>query len=123
MWAALAVLFAAWTMWFQAYIYTESTPGALWRGPAAAAAVMVVVVLWVVLDYASPGRFQSFWESSSTEDAKPFPELRVPAAGGREEVYKLRGGSRGDYRVGGVSSGKSLPTRPAEIIVLEGSEK
>lgn len=119
----LTLLLSAWTLWFQAYIYTETTAGIVWRGPAAGAAVTVVLLVWVLLDYAAPGCYQSFWLASSSEDSEFFPELRVPTPGGKEEVYKLRVGTRGDYRIGGVSSGKALPTRPQEIIVLEGSEK
>jgi hypothetical protein len=122
-WVALTLLFTAWTMYVQAYLYTEPTEGALWRGPAAAGAVMGVVLLWVVFDYAAPGRFRPLWEFSSSSDAKPFPELRVPNASGKEDVYKLRPGTRGEYRLDGLSSGRQLPSRPAEIIVVEGSER
>lgn len=122
-WAVLAVLLSAWTMYVQAYLYTEVTPGAAWRGPAAAGVVMAVVVPWVLLDYRSPGSFRPLWEFSSSREDKPFPELRVPNASGGEDVYKLRPGTRGEYRLGGVSGGKQLPTRPAEVIVVEGSDR
>lgn len=122
-WAVLTLLLSAWTLWFQAYIYTESTPGIVWRGPAAGGAVMVVVVLWVMLAYGSPGRYRPLWDFTSSEDAKPIPELRVPTVGGKEEVYKLRPGTRGEYRLGGLTSGKPMPARPREIIVIEGGER
>lgn len=122
-WVVLTLLLTAWTMYVQAYLYTEPTPGVEWRGPAAAGAVMAVVLLWVVFDYAAPGRFRPLWEFSSSVDAKPFPELRVVNANGKEDVYKLRPGTRGEYRLGGLSSGKQMPTRPLEIIVVEDSER
>jgi hypothetical protein len=84
---------------------------------------MVVLILWVFLEYKTPGRFRPLWEFTSTAESKPFPELLVPTTSGREDVYKLRPGTRSDYRVGGLTSGKSLPTRPTQITVLEGSEK
>ncbi|MFO0842734.1 MAG: hypothetical protein U0797_10115 [Gemmataceae bacterium] len=122
-WAVLAVLLTAWTMYVQAYLYTEATPGAVWRGPAAAGVVMAVLLPWVLLDFRSPGSFRPLWEFSSSQDDKPFPELRVPNASGGEDVYKLRPGTRGEYRLDGVSGGKQLPTRPAEVVVVEGSDR
>src|SRR5438046_2080268 len=50
-WVVLIVLVTAWSMWFQSFLYTEPSPGLVWRGPAAASAVMAVVFLWVILDY------------------------------------------------------------------------
>jgi hypothetical protein len=122
-WAALMGLLTAWTLWFQSYIYTEAAPGVAWRGPAAGSALMAVLLLWVLFDYRAPGRYRPLWEFSSAEEAKPFPELRVPAPGGKEEVYQLRPGTRGEYRRDGLASGKPLPARPREIIAVDGSEK
>ncbi|MFO0876483.1 MAG: hypothetical protein U0840_03840 [Gemmataceae bacterium] len=122
-WVVLTLLLSAWSLWFQAYLYTESTPGIAWRGPAAGSAVMAIVLLWVVLAYGTPGRYRPLWEFSSSEDSKPFPELRVPTAAGKEEVYKLRPGTRVEYRLGGLSSGKLIPSRPPEIIVGEGADR
>jgi hypothetical protein len=83
LWIVLTVLLSAWTLWFQGYIYTEPTPGILWRGPAAGSALMVVLLLWIFLDYRDPpGRFRPLFESSSREESKPFPELRVPTSRG-----------------------------------------
>jgi hypothetical protein len=122
-WAVLMGLLTAWALWFQAYIYTEPSAGIAWRGPAAGSAVMAVLLLWVVFDYHAPGRYRPLWEFSSAEDAKPFPELRVPGPGGQEKVYRLRPGTRGDYREDGLSSGKPLPARPREVIVTEETER
>lgn len=117
------LLAGAWTLWFQAYLYTEATTGIAWRAPAAGGAITAAVLLWVFFDYHSPGRYRPLWEFSASEESKPFPELIVPSGTGRQVVYKLRPGTRGDYRLDGLPSGKQLPTRPAEIIVVEGSEK
>jgi hypothetical protein len=121
--AVLAVFVTAWSLWLQAYLYTEPANGLMWRGPLAGGAIAIVVGLWVFFDYQNPGRYRPLWEFSSREESKPFPELTVPSTTGKEEVYKLRPGSRNDYRTGGLSSGKALPTRPSQITVMEGSEK
>ncbi len=117
------LLAGAWTLWFQAYLYTEATSGVLWRAPAAGGAVTAAVLLFVLLDYGNPGRYRPLWEFSASEESKPFAELQVPSSTGKLEVYKLRPGTRGDYRLNGLPTGRPLPTRPSEIIVVEGSEK
>lgn len=122
-WVVLTVFLAAWSLWFQAYLYTEATPGIAWRGPAAGSAVMVVLLLWVFLDYHSVGRFRPLWEFSASDQSKPFPQLIVPSATGKEEVYKLRPGTRDEYRLDGLPTGRRLPSRPSEIIVVDGSDK
>jgi hypothetical protein len=122
LWVVLTVLLSAWTLWFQGYIYNEATSGISWRGPAAGAAVMVIVVVWIFLDYRDPpGRFKTLFESSSTVDSKPFPELRVPGKKG-EDLYKLVPGTR-EYRLKGQPTGKVLPSRPERVIVMEGEER
>jgi hypothetical protein len=120
-WVVLAILLTAWSMWFQAAIYTEAAPGLAWRGPAAASAVMLVVLVWVVLDYRSPERFRPLWESASTGPDTQFDELRVPGTD-REEVYRRRPGTR-EYRLGGLPSGKPLPSTPPRIVVVEGDQR
>ena len=118
----LAALLTLWSAWIQNYWYTEVTSGLAWRAPAAAGGVMVVLLLWVVLAARSPGSYRPLWEVTSSEDSKPFPELRIPKSGG-EEVYKLRPGTRGEYRLNGLPGGKALPSRPPEVIVLEDGQK
>ena len=63
---------AAWTLFFQGYIYTEPVTGVAWRGPAAGSAVMAVLLLWVLLDYHSPGAYRPLHEFETTQDGKPF---------------------------------------------------
>jgi hypothetical protein len=123
LWVVLTILLSAWTLWFQAYVYTEPTPGIIWRGPAAGSAVTVVLMLWILLDYRAPGHFRPLFDSTSTDNSEPFPELIVPGPRG-EEVYRLvPPNARLDYRLKGQPTGKVLPTRPKSIIVIEGDEK
>jgi hypothetical protein len=122
LWIILTVLPSAWTLWLQSYIYSEPTTGIEWRGPAAGSALAFFLLLWIILDYNSPGHFPSLFEITSTEDNKPFPELRIPTNRG-EEVYRLRPGARLDYRLNGQANGKPLPSRPPHLIVLEDGEK
>ncbi len=119
-WLVVTVLLSAWSLWFGAYIYTEPTGGIVWRGPAAGAAITVVALLWVFLDYSSPGHFRPLWEVSSTEQVRHYQELRVPIARGRDDVYKLRPGTRNDYR---RADGKTLPSTPPVIVVMEDDER
>jgi hypothetical protein len=123
LWIVLAVLLTGWSMWFQSAIYTEPSTGIAWRGPAAASALMLVVLVWVVLAYRSPGRFRPLWETTSTEQVKQFDELRIPVSKGKEEVYKRRPGSRSEYHLGGLPSGRPLPSTPAVIVVEEDGER
>ncbi len=123
LWAVLTVLLSAWTLWFQAYIYNEPTSGIAWRGPAAGSALTLVLIVWIFLDYRPPsGRFRPFFESSATDDSKPFPELRVPTEKG-EDVYRLIPGRGTEYRLKGQPTGKVLTKNPKRIIVIEDGER
>jgi hypothetical protein len=123
LWAVLAGLLTAWTVWYQGYIYTEPALGLQWRGPAAGTAVTAALLVWVVIDYNSPGNYRPIYEFSSTEDQKPFAELRVPTVGG-EEVYKLRSAAgRPGYRLAGRAKGGTLPATPEKVIAVEGDHR
>jgi hypothetical protein len=124
LWVVLTVLLSAWTLWFQAYIYSEPTSGIAWRGPAAGSAIMVVLLLWMFFDYRDPpGRFRTLFEFSSTDESKRFDALHVPRDKG-EDVYRLvPGGTRGEYRLNGKATGKVLPSRPKSVVVVEGDER
>jgi hypothetical protein len=121
-WVVLAVLLTAWSMWFQSAIYTEAAPGLAWRGPVAASVLSLVVLLWVVFAYRSPGRYRPLWESASTEQETQFDELRVPT-GDHEEVYRRRPGTRSEFRLNGLPSGKPLPSTPSRIVAVEGEQR
>jgi hypothetical protein len=123
-WVVLVVLLAAWTLFYQGYIYTEPTAGLEWRAPAAGSALMVPLLLWVMIDYHSPGNYRTLFDFSAMDDQKPYPELRVPNAAGVEQVYKLLpGDQRPEYRLDGNPKSPQLPAQPAKIIAEQGGEK
>src|SRR5689334_2423948 len=117
-------------MWFQSYLYTEPSTGLAWRGPAAASAIMAVLLVWVTLDYRSQSRqyrtqgyYRPIWDSTSSETAKSFDELRVIDDTGKEQVYKRRPGKRSEYHLNGDLNGPSLPSLPSKVIAIEDDGK
>src|SRR5262249_32052768 len=61
-------------------------------------------------------------DMTSTEEQKPFAELRVPTRTGEEEVYRKMPG-RVEYRLEGRAKGKPLPSRPDKVVVVEDGER
>jgi hypothetical protein len=119
-WFVLGVLLAAWTLWFQAYIYNEPVAGIYWRAPAAGAALTAFLTLWVILDYRIPGRYREL-QSYSAVEYLDFPELQVVNRDGKKQVYTRRVTGRGqpEYQ----RNGRPLPSRPDKIIaVLDGRD-
>jgi hypothetical protein len=121
-WFVLTVLLAAWTLWFQGYVYNEPAGEMYWRAPAAGGAVTFLLIVWVFLDYHPPGRYQALHEISP-DDVKEYRELWVPTPEGKKELYKeIRVGVRGQpeyHREGRVGPRSRLPEHPPEILVRE----
>ncbi len=123
-WVVLTVLLAAWTLFYQSYIYTEPATGIEWRAPAAGSALMVPLLLWVAIDYRSPGNYRTLFDFSATENQKPYAEMRVPNAAGVEQVYKrVQGDVRAEYRLDGKPKSPQIPPQPSKIIVVQGEER
>jgi hypothetical protein len=123
----LVILVTAWSMWFQAFLYTEPSQGLVWRGPAAAGAIMAVLLVWVVLEYRSQARehrdgyyFGPIWSSTSTRSPEPFKELRV-VEGNTEKVYVRRKGT-GEYHLP-TQPDKKLGGTPPHVIVEENGKR
>jgi hypothetical protein len=119
-WVVLSLVLAAWTLWFQAYIYSEPVEQIYWRAPAAGTALALFLCLWAFLDYRAPGRFQTLTTFSSS-DAKTYNELRVPNPAGGEDVYKMRKTAQG--RPEYLKGGDRLKSKPEKIIVVEDGQR
>ena len=113
----LSLLLAAWTMFFQGYIYSEPVEAVYWRAPAAAAALTLFLSLWLMLDYGSihnrnenQGRYRPLHESSSSE-TETYEYLTIINRDRKEEQYVRLGDNK--YR---NKNGKEPPQRPLKII-------
>jgi hypothetical protein len=121
LWVLLTILLAAWTLWFQGYIYSQPVTGIQWRAPAAGAALTLFLCIWVWFDYGAPGRYRTLTEFSYREETE-HKEVRVPGKKG-EEVYKaFHTEQRGRIEFRGPNN-QRMPDRPGEIIITENGEK
>jgi hypothetical protein len=111
-WLVCMGVLAAWTLWFQGYIYSEPVDQIYWRAPAAGTAITVFLCLWVMLDYRAPGRYRELHEFSSTE-SQTYKYLWIPNSDGKETLYELRGGKHK------ASDGRGVPSRPQKIIASD----
>ena len=115
----LSLLLAAWTLFFQGYIYSEPVEAIYWRAPAAGAALTLFLVLWVILDYRSiekpteEGRYRPLHELSVHETER-YDKLIATLPPDRNKVLFTWQG--GQYVSKG---GRRLPERPLEIIVTD----
>jgi hypothetical protein len=95
-WLVLTGLLAAWTLWFQGYIYSEPAGQIYWRAPAAGTALTAFVCLWVLLDYrsiqdrADEGRYQPL-QSFSARETETYKHLWISSQDRKDEHYELRG--------------------------------
>src|SRR4051812_20944743 len=85
LWFVLIVMLAAWSLFFQGYIYSEPSAEMYWRAPAAGSALFVFLTLWVIIDYRAPGRYLTLTEFSPYEYQESYKELRIPTRDGKEE--------------------------------------
>jgi hypothetical protein len=115
-WAVLSLVLAAWTLWFQGYIYSEPVEQIYWRAPASGAALALFLGLWTFLDFRAPGSYQTL-TTFSASDSKTYAELRIPSASGGEDIYKMRKTAQG--RPEYFKGGDPLRSRPEKIIVVE----
>jgi hypothetical protein len=120
-WVVLTLLLAAWTLWFQGYIYNEPAGEMYWRAPAAGGALTLLFLIWVFLDYRALGRFHALHEIN-TDDEREYKELWVPTSDGKKELYKqvaIQPRGHEYHKEGRVGSRSRLPDHPPEIIVRE----
>jgi hypothetical protein len=113
-WVGLSLLLAAWTLFFQGYIYSEPVSAIYWRAPAAGTALTVFVILWMMLDYRSvqdrgdEGRYQPL-HSFSYRESERYEHLWI-IRDGIKEHYEWRGNQYVN------KSNRRLPERPRKII-------
>jgi hypothetical protein len=119
--AVLSLLLAAWTLFFQGYIYSEPVSAIYWRAPAAAGALTFFVVIWVFLDYRSivkptaEGRYHPLQDFSAHE-TETYEEITILNRDRKKVLYKR---TRQDNHSVYLSKGKALPDRPLEIIATD----
>lgn len=114
-WVALSLLLAAWTLFFQGYIYSEPVQAIYWRAPAAGTALTAFVVLWMMLDYRTiqdrgdEGRYQPLHNFSGYE-TETYEHLWIYRDGKKEHYERRRDGKYVN------KGGRPLPERPPKII-------
>ncbi len=119
----LALLLAAWTLFFQSYIYSEPVEAIYWRAPAAAAALTLFLSLWITVDYRSiekptdEGRYRPLHESSAFE-TEFYEYLTVVYRDRTRDQYMLQG----DYTYRN-KSGKEPSSKPKQQIVAHHKDK
>jgi hypothetical protein len=119
-WLSFTIVFAGvlalGTLWLQGYFYTEPTTGLLWRGPAAGAALALLLTVWCLLSFLSPGDYDTLW-SFSPRQKKEFPEIQV-VRGNDTKTYRKGKNPRGQVEYMD-ENGKRPPEHSDEIIVNE----
>ncbi len=116
--AVLSLVLAAWTLFFQGYIYSEPVEAIYWRAPAAGAALTLFLCLWIIFDYRSiekptdEGRYRPLHELSVRETER-YDKLTILTQDGKKVSYTWQGNQY-------VSkTGRRLPERPLEIIATD----
>lgn len=108
------------TFILQAYIYSNPTPDLLWRAPAAAAIVTAFLAFWTMLDYRSPGSYNTIFEFSARNDQSFDKFLSVKNK--KEIPYTLHkiGQGRYEYRdAQGKAWSRSDTEGLVEAIIVE----
>ncbi len=121
--AVLALAITAWSMWLQSHLYTEVSEGLVWRGPAAAAAIMLPVVCWMLAARGAPDTYKPLWEFNSTETTPPLKALYSPDDQDKLQKYVLMHGTRQEYRLNGRPNAPTLPPEPKSLFIEEDGQK
>jgi hypothetical protein len=143
-WVVLCLGLAAWTIWFQNYVYLEATAGVFWRAAVAGSVLTAYLGFWCLLSYLavradpkSPNPFATTFNFNPSRDQQ-YPVLwtvvrkrHTPEEGKAPEETEVRtryqlvwpGKGPPQYRKDGLVHGAELPPRPEEIIVREGDEE
>ena len=117
--AVLSLLLAAWTLFFQGYIYSEPVEAIYWRAPAAGAALTLFLCLWIALDYGTvekpsdEGRYRPLHEFSAHETER-YDKLTILTQDRRKELYTRRGDNKYVNK-----NNRNPPDRPLEIVAAD----
>jgi hypothetical protein len=124
-------LLAAWSVWFQSYIYSEPAQDLFtWRAPVAGGVLMLFYALWAFLDYSGgdytrTGRYRSLFEFSASQTLEPFKEVRLFSITDptKSEVYVLTHDDRGRivYRL--KDGAGTPPSRASKVSVQENGQE
>ena len=120
LWFGLTAFLAAWTLWFQAYIYSEAVDRIYWRAPIAGTVLALFFALWVWLDYGTDSRFRTLFEFTTRQE-RDYDKLLVETDSGITETY-LRGKTeRGGvvYFKDGNRAAGQLKGRPLKVTVTD----
>jgi hypothetical protein len=122
LWFVLGAFLAAWTLFFQGYIYSEPARDLHWRAPAAGTALALFLTVWVLLVRGNPGRLGVLTDFTAS-DEREWSELWTVDRDGKKLVYYKRIGTPPLYRSRGEPNGRPLPTRPEGILVKDGDKE
>ncbi|MGH7174471.1 MAG: hypothetical protein ACRELG_29745, partial [Gemmataceae bacterium] len=118
----LSLLLAAWTLFFQAYIYSEAVSAIYWRAPAASAALTLFLLIWIVFDYRSiddptkEGRYHPLHDFSARE-TETYDKITILNQDRKKVSYTRK--QQNNRYVYLNKNNKALPERPLEIIVTD----
>jgi hypothetical protein len=122
-WLVLAAFLAAFTIWFQAYIYEQPVGQMYWRAPAAGTALALFIALWVTLDYNAPGGYRGLFEFTVKQDEEQYKELYAVNQSWQEEKYILKTMPQGPKKYVREGDNKELPHRPLAVVVIENKQR
>jgi len=119
----LSLLLAAWTLFFQGYIYSEPVSAIYWRAPAAAGALTFFVLIWMIFDYRSiekptenEGHYHPLQDFSAHE-TETYEKITILNRDRKKVPYTR---TRQDNRYVYLNNrGRPLPERPLEIIATD----
>ncbi|NDH05349.1 hypothetical protein EBX93_05410 [bacterium] len=126
LWMSITVVSGAFSHFLQGRIYSQPADGFIWRAPVSGLIITSTIVVWMMLDYGSPGIYRPVHELQSytpennkanlkPDEGAPFPSMTITRADGKKEVYIKQPGNRLEYK---SKINMPMPTTPVEIEVV-----
>lgn len=116
--AALAVLLFAGSLWLQGYLYSEPADQMYWRAPAAAGGITLFLAFWGFLAYRSPGDHAAQFQFSSQGKDTEFTKMKAVYSDRTVEVTRAPG--QRNYL---DAQRQKMPSRPLKVIVEEDGQE